>query len=446
MISNTYEDISIEKLLVNNENARHEDLENETDAINWLIDNLPERMKKLSHDILDKGDVYDPPLVCKQGNSYKIYDGNRRVSCVKMLSNPSIIKNKDKRIIFEKLQKQFGDRIPQLINCRIENDISVINDIVERRHAGGDSGIGQMQWGPEEKDNFFRRTNSPYYKPKLSTELNHLLKNEKILEPEQKINLSIFDRLLSNEHYRGLVGLTFKKRTLLFIKDRKASLEAIKRIIRDAENGKINLYKAWDNIEKDKYFATLAEDKILPKIPSNDYEFSNKEIVESEKTKSKPKAEKPSLRTRLIPDHIILPQKITAARLKNVFIELRHELYFSNHTNAISVMFRVLLELSIDYFIKHKKIEVISKNKHEPTLAQRFTACLEFMYNQEEISKQERGVLIKFVQPEQFLSIDTFNGYVHHSIANPTQAELIAKWDTLEKFILLCLNSEKEFI
>jgi hypothetical protein len=43
-------------------------------------------MMKLAEDIVEQGGVFDPPLVKKTKNKFVVYDGNRRVTCLKILA------------------------------------------------------------------------------------------------------------------------------------------------------------------------------------------------------------------------------------------------------------------------------------------------------------------------------------------------------------------------
>lgn len=443
-VLNKYQDIPVRNLQVNPENARHDEMISENEAINWLVDNLRERMKKLSQDIVDKGFVYDPPLVRKENDRWKVYDGNRRVACLKLIHNPSIAEDEKIRSFYEKLASSYQGTIPESAHCRIEDDMKVINDILERRHAGGDSGIGQMAWGPEGKDNFSRRTGSPYHKPKFGTELSRVLKEKGVVKKDEKTPVSIFDRLLSNEKYRNMVGISFKNRELNFLCNEQESLNVIKRIIDDNRIGNINLNKAWSQKEKDNYFLHLKNENVLPTNKKEGSETGNTSINNSSAKNTRPKKVKPYERPTLIPQNIRLNLSgENTSRLKNVFIELQYDLFFSKHTNAIAVMFRVLVEMCVDHYIDNHKIVVKTKKKRNPSLSEKFDSCLSDMVSQSLISSKDRSVLIKFKQPEPFLSADTFNAYVHHRYAHPSQSDLIAKWNALEPFITICLGQNK---
>mgnify|MGYP003387323407 CR=1 FL=1 len=43
-------------------------------------------MLRLATDLVEQGEVFDAPLVSPKGNNFVVYDGNRRVTCLKILS------------------------------------------------------------------------------------------------------------------------------------------------------------------------------------------------------------------------------------------------------------------------------------------------------------------------------------------------------------------------
>lgn len=449
-VLNKYEDISISDLIVNAENPRMmEELSDEVEAINFLIDDIPTRMKTLAQDIADKGYVYDPPLVKKEGRAWKVYDGNRRVSCVKLLQNPSIIKNKEHQDFFKKLADLNQNKTPLKINCRIEDDQKVINDILERRHAGGDTGIGQMPWKADEKDNFFVRAGITH-KPRFGTELSKLLRDKNILGKTERIKVSIFDRLLSSEDFRNKVGLSFKDNKISFTSDEKRALKVLQHIIHDASSGKVNLNKAWSNEEKNKYFLQLTEQGLLPidKTKTKEETGEEKPTPSNPDKAKKTKKIKTYLRTNLIPADTRFEFDSTekTARIKNVIIELQEDLYFFKHLNSIAVMFRVLIEMCVDHYIEANTVQLLeNKNgRKDESLSGKYKACLGWMVDKGHLTSKDKDVLIRYSYDGQFLSIETFHAYVHHRLAHPVQSDLIAMWDQIQPFLQIALALKRD--
>lgn len=107
-------------------------LDDEIDAMNWLLSDSEAKMKTLAKDIAQKGYVFVAPLVSKEDDVWVLHDGNRRVTCVKMLHNPTLAQDITWQRFFEKLASEHKANIPTKLVCRIEEDQEVINDIVFR--------------------------------------------------------------------------------------------------------------------------------------------------------------------------------------------------------------------------------------------------------------------------------------------------------------------------
>jgi len=81
----SYRQLPLESLLINRANDRHGELENETAAIAWLFNNFELHMRNLTKDIVANGQVFEPPLVFPDGEHFVLFDGNRRMTCLKLL-------------------------------------------------------------------------------------------------------------------------------------------------------------------------------------------------------------------------------------------------------------------------------------------------------------------------------------------------------------------------
>ena len=99
----TFEPVKLKELKINTSNDRHGDLSDEPTAIAWLFNNKEKHMKNLASDIAEQGEIFDPPLVMLQGKDYVVFDGNRRVTCLKLLASPEKAPTKELQEFFENL-------------------------------------------------------------------------------------------------------------------------------------------------------------------------------------------------------------------------------------------------------------------------------------------------------------------------------------------------------
>ncbi|WP_370191502.1 ParB N-terminal domain-containing protein [Qipengyuania sp.] len=153
-----YEDIPLDHLLVNPANDRHGELENETAAIAELFRLREAHMRRLAEDIREQGKVYDPPLVYQHENRFVVFDGNRRVTCLKLIAHPERAPSQDLQVFFRELRDNWDGDFPADITCQVEPDRDEIDSIIFRRHTGSQGGVGQSNWDDRAKHNFVERT------------------------------------------------------------------------------------------------------------------------------------------------------------------------------------------------------------------------------------------------------------------------------------------------
>lgn len=102
--------IRLTYLFVNTENYRFEPLTSQKEAIDKMIEDQGEKLYNLASDIMEFGlspvDLIQVTLSGEE-NKYIVLEGNRRVTSLKLLNNPSLIgdNNIGLRKKFLKLQK-----------------------------------------------------------------------------------------------------------------------------------------------------------------------------------------------------------------------------------------------------------------------------------------------------------------------------------------------------
>lgn len=117
---------------------------------------------------------------------------------------------------------------------------------------------------------------------------------------------------------------------------------------------------------------------------------------------------------------------------------MQFKLNFSEHPNAISVLLRVLLELSVDNYIKEAPLSTVNESDN---LARKAAKVADDMYVKKMIDKKYLGAINKLRQGENLISMDTLNRYVHSSNFNVSPEHLKMLWGTLSSFVVLCLTT-----
>ena len=256
--------LHIDQLRINPHNYRHDDVADEAAAIAILLDTLPLRMKNLAKDIANTGELFMLPLVgTKEGGSHIIFDGNRRVTCLKLLHKPHHAPTEEWQKFFSKTAKGSEVSLPLRIDCQIAIDPDWIENYLYRVHTGSQDGIGQITWDNPSKARFVEKTGKAT-KLNLPGIIEEKLRSEELIDENLKFKHTNLERLLSSEEFRSRVGISAKTREIVFIRNVEKSLTALVRIVEDLATGKLNLNHLLVNRAKRRYLNTLEKKGILP--------------------------------------------------------------------------------------------------------------------------------------------------------------------------------------
>lgn len=149
-------DIKLSSLVIYAENPRHEPAENEEEAMELLWTKVgSKKMVNLAKDIAENGLNPNelPVLVPVNGtkNKYEVYDGNRRLTVLRILNDPDRYDfiSKAQKDKLKKIVEDSPDPIPQVVfSCITNKDYALA--LIKKTHTGIDEGRGRTPWGTEE--------------------------------------------------------------------------------------------------------------------------------------------------------------------------------------------------------------------------------------------------------------------------------------------------------
>jgi hypothetical protein len=434
-----YRYIPLDELFVNRANDRHGELENETAAIAWLFNNFEHHMRNLAKDIVGKGAIFEPPLVSPDGEKFIVFDGNRRITCLKLLDRARRAPTVELQEFFAEQRAKWDGDFPLGLQCQVETDRDRVDDILFRRHTGAQGGVGQTTWDDRMKSNFINRTG-------MGAGINVADEIEKRLAaaamlPRKKIPRSTLNRLLSAEAFRNRVGITTSKGKFELTHDEPMVLRALRQIADDLAHKRIVLGDLWDVDGKRAYLDQLESEKMLP---TAEHALRKKAAdVAAPDGPAMPvrptPAIRPKRRTTLIPNATFaIAWAGRIQRHRAIWEELQFHLNLNDHSNAVSVLFRVLLELSVENYIGQTQLATVGPND---TLGKRVLKVAEDLRAKGKINQKYFELLARFPQFDSLVSADTLNRYVHSPNFAPSPEHLTALWDALAELIVNCLNA-----
>ncbi len=164
-------DIELDKLLVNPENYRFETVKDQQEAMLIMLRLQKDKILKLARDVAQRGLNPTRRLVVKEadGGKYVILEGNRRITALKLMSNPAEMSGDYPfRGVFEELHAKYKDTLPTAVECVVypADQQDIADSWVLLEHTGENQGVGTVPWNSVQKQRFELR-----HKQKLSSAL-----------------------------------------------------------------------------------------------------------------------------------------------------------------------------------------------------------------------------------------------------------------------------------
>ena len=144
------------------------------------------------------------------------------------------------------------------------------------------------------------------------------------------------------------------------------------------------------------------------------------------------------MRRKLVPDHVVLD--IDDVRISKVFKELKGML-LNTFPNAVAVLLRVFVELSVDCFIERNNLlpegKLTSSSTRE-SLAMKIEKSVNKLEDMGKINSDfAKGILDEMNDKNSSLGIDTMNSFVHNYHFSPKAESLCTGWDNIERFLTI---------
>lgn len=425
-----YEDLDVRNLLVNQANDRHGEVGSEDLAVAELFRLHDAQMRNLAVDIAAEGAVYDAPLVMPSGGHFIVFDGNRRVTCLKLLIDPTRAPTAELRTHFAQLRENAAGDIPDRLTCQVEDDRNLIDSILFRRHTGSQRGVGQLPWNDRAKLNFVERTGQGGG-VNVASEIERLLAADGRL-PEGNIPWSTLARLLSSEEFRNRAGVSTAGRRFRLTHEHAAVVETLHRVTSDLANQIVTLGDLWNNEGKRSYLDRLQDEGVLPLVNERLDAPLDPGGVPRNPRRNHPRPRPPQ--TTFIPADAPHIQWLAAQqRVRAIWQELQ-SLSLREHSNAVSALMRILVELTVESYVAEHGLNP------PDNLSRKVGAVSAHLFQRQIIDQAYFDELERIRLNDQIISVASMQRYVHSPDFAPMEGELRTYWMRLGRFLVAALN------
>lgn len=413
-------DIDINQLIVNPENYRFDPVDNQSEAMDLMIEEKGEEIFILAKHIIEHGldKAKDLRVLEIKKNLFLVLDGNRRITAIKCLNDPSLVKNLTLRNNFLKILKE-GKNPPDKISCFIYINEKEASEWIKLDHTGKNGGVGQDDWDPAGKERFDYKFSG---KISPAMQIINLFQTETKKHVDTKtLKISTINRILSNPESRSYLGIGIKNNLIVLNAKKKDVIERLNALFDKIIVDDIAVKEVYHTEDSIKFMNSLFGSKpqvvkTITIVPVGGLKIPAPKIL--------PRS---AARNVLIPPSCVL--QIHEPRLNNMYYELR-SVQLDLAVNAVAVLFRVFLETSIDCYASKNGISFSDKTK----LSGKITIISNFLEKQELAIPSQLTNIRRVATKGSILSIENFHDYVHSFKTNPSPLDLISKWDNLQEF------------
>jgi hypothetical protein len=436
--------LKITELLLDQLNPRNEPAASQRDALQQIIDDQDVKLAVLAEHIVENGlNPMDRLLVVKAEDSsdYVVLEGNRRTAALKVLSNPAVLTGLDVRPALQKrleaAASNFDRKEVEPVACFEVTDREAGNRWIEQRHTGENGGSGIVNWQGVQRARFVGT--DPALQALDFVKQHGNLTAAQLQAIDEGRFISTLERLLSTPDVRKTIGVSLKDGRLISGLPGHEVIKPLRRMVLDLAEKRVNVTQLKKKDQQVAYvegfeksdkpdLATKGQERPVIDLKATDFAKPVKRAATKRRID-------PSDRKTVVPKGFSLP--IADNRIAQIFRELR-TLKLDEAPNAIAVLTRVFLELSVEHYLRTNSlpltIPVPGQGDKDKSLKAKMDDAVTHMKANGVPGKDLQPVVRALSVKHSPLHIDLLHAYVHNRHAAPSPAELRAGWDVAQPF------------
>jgi len=431
--------LKIDDLVLDHDNPRITHSEGQHQALQKVVKDQKAKLVRLAESIVDKGlSPIEKLMVLEVSANPKRYialEGNRRVAALRLLVNPAAMTGLDmpdgvQRPI-ERLAKIFDRSKVEPIDCYEVNSREEGRYWIELRHNGEDEGRGVVGWKPIVAARF--RNKGPEIQAFDMVMEHGGFSEEEAESIRSGFSLTTLKRFTDSTDVQAMVGLSVKNGQLVTHLPGAEIIKPLKRIVLDIANKKVTSRTANKTADLVDYVKRLDKaDK--PDLTKKVAERPVAGIDKGEFTKPVRARMRRRNRREVVPKGC--PIHGTDNRIAEIYKELR-TLKLADARNAIAVLMRVFLELSVDHFLENNGGSLRwtppgATRERWKDLDKKLADVVAILVSMGIAKSHFDAVTRSLSNPTSPMNIDLFHKYVHDRFATPSPGELTAAWNNAQ--------------
>lgn len=232
-------DVKIADLLVDQANYRLPPQANQRDAIREMVRDQKRKLTVLGLDILTHGLSPSELLLASestdQPGKFVVYEGNRRVTALKVMESPELALGLPTEQAFKRLGEQFKAKPIRSVDVCVVPDRETAMFWIQRRHTTGHNGAGVEGWGAMAQDRHDRDHDRPARRAIMAMELLEDGSDEwRRVSTRLEPRTTTVDRVLDMPYFEATLGVHFDTQEVVIEfenEDQQAGEDLLRRIL-----------------------------------------------------------------------------------------------------------------------------------------------------------------------------------------------------------------------
>lgn len=432
-------DLTIEQLSLDSENPRIDFASSQREALQKVIADEPEKLVRLAKSMVKRGlNPMDRLLVFRPrgARTYIVVEGNRRAAALRILVNPVSLGELNigsgVRRRLEDTARSFKAEKIEPIACFDVGSRENARYWLRLRHTGENEGEGVVGWKTIAQSRFLG--GEPALEALQFVKTYGGLSDAELDKIESRFNLTTLRRLMESQPVRERIGIDVKDGVIHSGLPAEELIKPLRRFVVDIVKGNVNSRKLHAIQDQANYVDGLDADS-RPELSKAGALRPIAEIApaagQRRRAKSRVKTiTDPSDRSYLVPPYARL--NIADPKIGAIVTELR-KLRVNTFPHAISVLFRVFLELSTDHYMNANGLPLSVKDPKRGDIPKKLDKkvheVIDHLINAGAIKRDFDGLRRALRDKQSPLFINLLHGYVHNLFVIPKTRDLLASWD-----------------
>ena len=277
--------------------------------------------------------------------------------------------------------------------------------------------------------------------------------SEEDLTEKGSFPISTLNRLLADPAIRNALGMELSEGKLNATVPIAELGKGVAHIVSDLATGTWNVSKLKNKVDRKHYLDQIPQSS-LPTSARSTHPWpidldSSPAVATAPIVQPRTRA-RLLTRRALIPKHFLVKTSISSPRLNKIYDELK-SLSVENSPNAVAVLLRTFIELSLDDFIDREKVTVVKKNVRamQASLADKAVSTAAHLKSAGRLDKGQEAIVSRlagtgFDPMAETTSITTLHAFVHNRKVAPLGSELLTIWENIAEFMKLITHVPQE--